>query len=232
MSAIGMPRVQTPMSREKERTPPGNYFLTPAKYAVAMSHRECPDIKDYLNVVIEGSSFAFYLTGEKESAPLEADRFTTIREHIDSIFGNGFSSWAITKIFMQTVLVGDAAISCYETLMRTDSPIKIPYGEFLVPVTKLFGTVQDSTKVISELMSGEETQNKSLKFIKLLGCLASTLLYAGQIAVATYFASISAQAQLYLTNITYLSSLYEMVDTEYNQFENDPSYMPPFQQRV
>jgi len=216
MGSIGMPQVHPPTSWDTERSLPAATFLQPAKNAMAMGFAQNPEAYKYMKSVTTGMGIFEYLTGIDERVPLEASKISAVKEDVRSLLGRSISARAITNIFAQTILIGTTYLGYFEMLSSGESSFRIPYGEFLIPAAKLYGQIQESTQIIQNLIQSKDGNDSHLQFVKLLGCLASALLYGGQIAVYAYISQLSAKAELTLGTVAYLASIYEILSTEYN----------------
>jgi hypothetical protein len=224
MSSIGMPRVSIPERRDQERPMPSETFLKPTKIALAMGYAQTDHASNSLKAVIEGSDLADYFSGDTDSLPLEGDKVTLIKNNVTSLLGKGASTWTIANIFTQTILLGSAYLEYLNILVRGDSGLKIPYGDFLIPGANLYCEMQKCFNLLSSIASSENPTQKHVEFVKLLGSLAASLIYTGQLALYLYLAELSAKTQLTLSSITYFSSIYQLVAGEYGQTPQAPVF--------
>lgn len=149
-------------------------------------------------------------------APLEADRFTKIKENLSKIQAEGISGWAALEVLMQSIIVFQVYAILYEAIKNVPIKDYLPFNELLFPLANLYLIPEGFLEDIEAWQNARGTDKKKDVAIKVAGTFASCLLYATQIVVFLSATKLAVSLQTVLNLVIYASFFFGLFKSEYD----------------
>lgn len=150
------------------------------------------------------------------SAPLEADRFTKIKESLSKIKAEGISGWAALEVLMQSITTFQAYAALYEAIKNVPIKDYLPFNELLFPLASLYLKQEEFLENVEAWQKARGTDKEQDAAIKVAGTFASCLLYAAQILVFLSATKLAVSLQTVLSTVIYASTFFELFKSEYD----------------
>lgn len=212
MNCIGIPAVQQPIDLLPGKKVSPTPILRSAQYVLSQSQN--PHIHSRMRALVESSNIASYIAGDNDTPPFRLGEVSQLKKQVASLMTTNYLTYSIGTIAMKTMSLGQSYLEYFHMIRKSESPIRIPGSDWLLPSASLYGKLQECYALTQTL-----TQNCGidiyLQSIKLMGCLSSTILCMTHLIGYLSVYRLPAAVSLSLTTLNYLTSLYETIAHEY-----------------
>ena len=205
-----LPAVIIPPDYVKSSSPDSTWAVGQSRNAVKMMGAPS-DADSTLQLVEIGVDTYSYVEGSKSTPPLNAARFTQIKNDLMSMKIEGFKTVTAIRIIAQTISIIQSYTSLYNLLASNPiSPI-LPYDKELAPVASFVLNGEGLLSDIETWKKAQGTDQETKSFIKMMGSTASILLYAAQVIAFLSMTKVHIALQVSLSTILYGASIYDII---------------------
>lgn len=175
-----------------------------------------PEALQTIAIVNIGAAAFEYTQGES-SSPLQENRFTRIKGSLNKMRTEGFKSMAIIRVIAQSVSIVQAYTSLYNLVSQNPISSMLPFEGGLAPLANLVlkgDTLLDNIEAW-EASKGTDSEQENL--VKVIGSVASCLLYSTQFFAFLAITKVSIGLQGFLSTVLSLTTLYDLISKEYER---------------
>ncbi len=221
-----LPEVRVPPDYQERGRADLTSVLRPAEALVPDTDTEA---KHALKIVGFSADILSYTQGDSKTSPLEEDKIVQIKTDLESMKTKGIGAKEVVRVAAQSVSLIQAYTSLWNLVVENPIEPILPFDAALGPLASLVLKEETLSQNIEAWQKARGTDSEYEAFVKILGNIASCLLYVAQLIAFLTAIKISVEVQALLSTVAYAATLYDIIVKEYQgtSSERDEIYKPP-----